>query len=296
MIEVLLSAFNGERWLREQLESLASQTYPDWRLLARDDGSRDGSRAVLEKFVAAWGRGRVLTGQNLGYRQSFFTLLQESQAPMVSFCDQDDVWLPEKLERAARALATVEPGLPAAHYSPFRIVDAALRPLGMRPRGSSRCGFNNALAECAMFGFTMTLNGAARDLVVSRLPSDPISHDWWCYLVVAATGRVLHEPEPMALYRRHDANSSEGARRSYWRRVRQFLTEGGARRVYRQAEELKALFGTDMKPSALATLDRFLAAGRSPTKRLLYALRPDIEREGFFGNLILRFLLLANRL
>lgn len=297
MIEVLLSSFNGGAWLPEQLQSLAAQTYPDWQLLARDDGSRDGSRALLEQFVAVQGRGRVLAGPNLGYRQSFLGLLVESRAPLVAFCDQDDVWLPTKLERAARALGTVEPGRPALHVCRFLSVDAALRPL-RHPRASRppRYSFAHAIAECSTFGMTMTLNAAARELIASRLPRDPISHDWWCYLVVAATGRVIAEPEPLVLYRRHGANHSEGDRCSLRQRLQRFWIEGGQRRIYRQAEELMALFGAELSPPAHATLSRFLASGRSWTDRLRYATQPEIARSGWFENLILRCLVLTNRL
>jgi hypothetical protein len=100
----------------------------------------------------------------------------------------------------------------------------------------------------------------------------------------------------MVLYRRHTANASPGPRRSLPVRVKQFLTEGAARRVYRQAEELDALFGPDLSPSARATLERVLAAGCSFPNRLRYALRPDVARKGFFDNLLLRGLLVSNRL
>ena len=296
MIQILLSSYNGARWLPEQLSSLDAQTHADWELLARDDGSTDSSQALLETYIQTRGRGRVLAGPNLGYLNSFFTLLKESTAPAVAFCDQDDVWLPHRLERAATSLATIPPNEPGLHFSPFIVVDESLQPIQARTGGGTRFAFANALAECAAYGLTMTMNAAARDLITSRLPRDPISHDWWCYLVVSATGRVLREPEPMVLYRRHTQNASQGSHRSIWQKAQRFVREGAGRRVYRQAEELEANFGNHMHKAARQTLHRFLAAGQSRRAGLRYALHPEIAREAPLDNLALRLLIATKRL
>lgn len=296
MIQVLLSSHNGARWLPEQLASLAAQTHTDWELLARDDGSVDNSQAIMEHFVEIRGQGRVISGPNLGYLKSFFTLLKESTAPAVAFCDQDDFWLPRRLESAAAAIAAAPIDEPVLHFSPFIVVNENLQPIPARTGGGTRFAFANAIAECAAYGLTMTMNATARDLIVSRLPVDPISHEWWCYLVVSATGRVIREPEPMVLYRRHTQNASQGHHRSLWQKAKRFVREGAARRVYRQAEELEANFGNHMHKAARRTLHRFLAAGQSRRAGLRYALHPEIAREAPLDNLALRLLIATKRL
>ena len=145
-VDVLLSTYNGAAWLPELLHSLERQTLPDWRLIARDDGSSDATTALLEAFVRRHAAGRVLLiegGANLGVVGSFSLLLSRATAAWVAPADQDDVWAPEKLavlceagEQAARgpAAAGTEPGrapgeLPTLVHADLCVVDARLAPL-----------------------------------------------------------------------------------------------------------------------------------------------------------------------
>ncbi|MFN3785541.1 MAG: glycosyltransferase, partial [Thiothrix sp.] len=94
-LQILLSTFNGERWLAELLDSLAQQTYQNWQLLVRDDASSDQTMQVLLQWQAQYPAkvsGILRDGVNLGSTQSFSRLVAFSQAPYLMFCDQDDVW------------------------------------------------------------------------------------------------------------------------------------------------------------------------------------------------------------
>jgi glycosyltransferase involved in cell wall biosynthesis len=212
-VTILLSTFNGTRFLTEQLASFAGQTHRGWRLLWRDDGSSDGTTALLDEFAGQYAPGQVAqsptSGQHLGVFDSFMALIGDARdAPALALADQDDIWLPPKLERAVQALAKVQPGRPALYCTSLTIVDAALRPVGASLKLRHPPGFPGALLQNVASGCTMVLNqAAARAVHTAARPAYRV-HDWWIYLLVAAIGgEILFDDTPMTLYRQHEANS-----------------------------------------------------------------------------------------
>jgi len=110
-IDILLSTYNGEQYLRNQIESIINQTYKNWRLLIRDDGSQDKTIEILEYYLRKHKDKIVLIedGQkHLGASKSFFRLLGYSDAKYIMFCDQDDVWLPYKIEKTYNKMKELE--------------------------------------------------------------------------------------------------------------------------------------------------------------------------------------------
>ncbi len=219
-VAVLLSSYNGARFLPAQLASLRAQTYPDWTLLWRDDGSADESAALLTAFAgppvsAAAGR--------LGVRDSFLALLRAAvprlgPADTVAFADQDDVWLPEKLARGIAALAPLPAGEPGMVCTRQVLVDATLGRIGLSPPLHSPPGFPASLTQNLATGCTIMLNRAAAALVAASVPPATSLHDWWSYvLVTAAGGTVLMDATPLVLYRQHGGNMV-GAPGRLWRR------------------------------------------------------------------------------
>jgi glycosyltransferase involved in cell wall biosynthesis len=212
-VAILLSTYDGAKFLPEQLASFAGQTHRRWRLLWRDDGSRDDTVALLDRFARLCPPGQVVqlpgSGQHLGTFDSFMALIDSARdAPAVALADQDDIWLPRKLERALHALAKVEPGRPALYCTSLTIVDAALRPVGASLKLQRAPGFPGALLQNIASGCTMVLNqAAARAVAVAVQPAYRV-HDWWIYLLVAAIGgAIVFDDTPTTLYRQHGANS-----------------------------------------------------------------------------------------
>ncbi len=206
-VVVLMSTYEGERWVVEQIRSILDQLPPEGRLLVRDDGSRDGTA----QRVIAIGDPRIsLTrGENIGFVRSFLGLLASvpQDAEMIMLSDQDDIWLPGKIERAWRA---VEPGgaVPTLYCSRLKLVDNRLAPLGLSPECPRPPSFANALAENIVTGCTAALNPAAARLVTQYGDVSKIYfHDWWLYLVIAAFGRVVFDPEPRIPDRQHGNNA-----------------------------------------------------------------------------------------
>ncbi len=210
-IAILLSTYNGARYLPEQLASFEQQSFAGWQLIWRDDGSHDDTIAIMRNFADRLGADRcreaACSGPHLGAAQSFLALLPEAaHADAVAFADQDDVWLPEKLARAASCLRYA--GNSAYLYCARQyLVDEQLagRRLSILP--GARPGFPASLTQNIVHGNTMVMNRAAADLV-ARLPGpDGTVHDWWSYIVVTACGgKVEIDPEPVVLYRQHKSN------------------------------------------------------------------------------------------
>ena len=183
---------NGARFLPEQLDSLRDQAGPPLALLWRDDGSQDGSGGIIADWAACNGAAARQVEQpagRLGAARGFLALLAAApdDAAFFAFCDQDDVWLPDKTARAVAALAAVPAGLPALACARQRLVDATLRPLGDSTLPSRPPGFGNAIVQNIATGCTIVLNPAARALLLAAPPPPAGSmHDWWAYILVPA--------------------------------------------------------------------------------------------------------------
>jgi hypothetical protein len=233
-VAILLSTFNGETFLREQLDSFLAQLHDNWVLYWRDDGSSDGTRAIVEEFASCAGQGRCVevradggspdttersgtTGRSgaterLGATGSFLLLLRSvagglGEADVIAFADQDDVWLPEKLTRGLTALAALPPQTPALYCARQMLVDAQLQPIGLSGPIARSPDFPAALTQNVATGCTVMLNRGAAALVARSQPSAGALHDWWCYLIVTAGGgRVVQDDHPVVLYRQHGRN------------------------------------------------------------------------------------------
>lgn len=296
-IAVLISTFNGEAWLEAQLDSLLAQRDVSVEVFARDDGSSDGTLAILARYAIHWpALAAPLSGGNLGPAASFLTLLAAvpGDFDFYAFCDQDDVWLPDKLARACQRLAEL-PGA-ALYCSRVMCVDAALRAVGPAPiKDDAR--FEALLFENIAFGVTVVMNRDGASLVRERLPARGtiIMHDWWCALVISALGRVTYDPRPGVLYRQHGGNqigqrigrAGEIVRlaRMFARAPRRFWP------VRAQAAELLRLRGEALKPADRALAEAFVASRRSLRSRLAYALTGKVTRTDLMWVLAARTLI-----
>lgn len=293
---VLLSSYNGAPFLDQQLASIARQTYPDIRLIVRDDGSTDATRDILRAHARP-GAVDVYQGDNLGAGASFFDLLhRHGDADIVMFSDQDDVWFEDKVARAAAALAKCAADVPALYCSRVALVDEGLVHLGHSPLWPRPPGFGNALVENVAMGCTIALNRAAASLIHSRpAPRCAIMHDWWCYLVTSAFGEVVYDPEPTLLYRIHGANTvgmPTGFLQWSLAKVKRQLGSSTLRRLTRQAEEFARLYGADLSADQLSAIDA-LVGTRKLRGRLNFLREARIHRQFASDDFALRLLVLA---
>ena len=208
---VLLCTKDGERFLAEQLDSINAQTLSGWKVWASDDGSCDGTRAILDQYGCRWGgRLSVQSGPERGFAANFLSLAgnEKIRAEYYAFSDQDDIWNPDKLARAVAWLKTVPAPEPALYCSRTRIIDETGREIGLSPLFVKPPGFANALTQNIGGGNTMVFNHAARRLLQAAGGEDnAVSHDWLAYLVVSGCGgRIYYDARPSLCYRQHTAN------------------------------------------------------------------------------------------
>lgn len=217
-IDILLATYNGEKFIREQIESLQRQTFTDWRLLVSDDGSIDKTMEIVAEMATEDPRIKDVSSEEKRYSSTgnFIYLLTRSTADYAMFCDQDDVWLPTKVEHTLNKMKQVEQQesteRPVAIYANSTVVNERLevtepsfmRTLSFKPETYTKC---KALVSNICQGSTMMLNRA----LVSRInelsiPDAYPQHDYWAAAIALYEGSLVYLNEQMLLYRQHSGN------------------------------------------------------------------------------------------
>ncbi len=227
-VDILLSTFDGENYLAEQIESLLSQSYTDWVLWIRDDGSTDSTNELIDKFISLYPEKikRLIDGNgSVGTAESYSLLLQHATADYVALCDQDDVWLADKLALQFSELQKSEQvngvDCPILVATDLEVVDQKLSPVSdslwkyqkLSPeKGETLKGL---LVQNHNTGCTFLMN---RSLVKAASPigDGAIMHDWWLTLIAAANGKVINMPQSLVLYRQHGENVLGAKKWSIW--------------------------------------------------------------------------------
>jgi glycosyltransferase involved in cell wall biosynthesis len=291
-VQILLSTYNGERYLRPLLDSLGSQGYPDLSILIRDDGSIDNTPALLREYASRLKNVAVVHGEHLGFVQSFFTLLglASRTSKYLALCDQDDVWQADKVSRAVELLSACPPNLPALYCSRLALVDENLKPLRLSEMPAKGLSFRNALVENHVVGCTSLFNQSALQLL-TPVPSACVSHDWWIYLVASAFGAVVYDREPRILYRQHPHNVfgiSSSVLDRWKTKLRGFLNDGKSRLIVKQAEEFRRIYGSALTDEHRKVINRLIDSRKQTWDRLRYAWSCDVYRQTILDQCILK--------
>lgn len=219
-VEILLAAYNGERFLREQLDSLLAQTWEQWHLTVSDDSSTDGTPAILDEYAARYPdrvRRVCHEGRFGNARDHFFWLMRECGATYMMFCDQDDVWHPDKVEKTMRTLLEAEDevgaDVPVLVFTDLTPADEELQPIApslmkMQKQYTDVIDYRALLMQNIVTGCAMGINRALAQLAEQcKDTSRVIMHDWWLGVVAARFGKVVYLDESTMLYRQHGGNS-----------------------------------------------------------------------------------------
>jgi glycosyltransferase involved in cell wall biosynthesis len=209
---ILLCTLDGERFLAEQLASLERQTFENWKLVASDDGSSDGTKSILQAFKKSFAPGKVeiVDGPHCGAPANFLSLacMANLASEYYAFCDQDDIWEADKLARAIDLLDRAGGDMPALYGSRTSLIDEKGKKIGLSPLFSKTPTFRCALVQSIAGGNTMVFNQKARELLtLCGADVDIPSHDWWLYQVTSACGgQVRYDAYPSVRYRQHTQN------------------------------------------------------------------------------------------
>jgi glycosyltransferase involved in cell wall biosynthesis len=212
-VHILLATYNGAQFLTEQLDSIARQTHSVWTLTISDDGSTDNTLALVAEFAARISQPlTVLQGpRQKSSTRNFCHLIQNAPAAEASdlyaFCDQDDVWLENKLERAVEWHGQQQSHAVRLYCSRTQFVDEQLKPIGLSPGIQRPPSFGNALVQNIASGNTMVMS---HDVLLAQKkvkPEHSVWHDWTTYLVATALGGIVcFDDQPTLLYRQHGGN------------------------------------------------------------------------------------------
>jgi glycosyltransferase involved in cell wall biosynthesis len=303
-VAILMGTKDGAAFIEEQLGSLDAQSHSLVDLWISDDGSMDGTTAIIDSWKSRWQKGRLtlVDGPCQGFAANFRSMIIDPriEADCYAFCDQDDIWEPDRLESALRWMRTLDPEIPAMFCSRTATMSETGTIVGHSPLFQRPPSFRNALVQSIAGGNTIMINRAARDLLARASSSTYfVSHDWWAYLIVAAAGGVVHyDPRPLVRYRQHGANlvganASWGARVS---RLRHLLKGGFAGWTDENLSGLAA--NRDLLTSdAAACLDLFIQARTgNVVHRLALLRRSGVYRQTPFGTFGLYLAVVSGRI
>ncbi len=224
-VNIILAAYNGEKYIGEQIESILASTYTDWSLFVCDDGSTDGTVNIVKVYEKKYPERIVLlrNQKNLGHALNFLQNINNLKSASFSsnvpkyfmFCDQDDFWLPKKIEMTLQAMKRMEQKYgskkPLLVFTDTSVADAELNKIHHSFMHSNhldpkKTDLPHLLMENKCIGCTIMINKEFVDLI-KETPKDVKHHDWWIALIAATFGKIGYVCEPTLLYRQHENNS-----------------------------------------------------------------------------------------
>lgn len=215
-IEILLSTYNGEKYLGELLDSLVNQDYLDFHITIRDDGSNDSTLEIINEYQNNYNSliSFVRDDKNLGYPDCFWWLLENSRdADMYAFCDQDDIWEPNKLKSVSERCSDTYKEKPILYVHDYKLGDSDLNIYGSHKLAEEKFDPNypyNTIFFVMTQGFTMVINELLRQrILLDNLTKKNIPHDRWTFWCGFFAGDIVYDDKELAIYRRHEDSVTE---------------------------------------------------------------------------------------
>ncbi|WP_411343909.1 glycosyltransferase family 2 protein [Paenibacillus sp. WLX1005] len=311
-LQVLLSTYNGEKYIAQQLDSIFAQTHTDLKILIRDDGSQDTTVSIVQRYMDNHpGQIELIAGDNIGVVRSFWSLMQQAdlEAAYFCFCDQDDVWMCDKTTRAIEQLhhlemqseSKLEHGaiIPAMVFTATQLTDEALMPTAIWPGMPARPpSFYNALFQNIAVGATISINRSALQLLNSVSVHTPhiLMHDWWIYLTISCFGSLSFDSKPSIYYRQHTNNAVGGEAtllQKFKKKLSSFSKHQNHKLLVAQAKEFNKLYGDHITDKQmLEQLHAFIAPRERITERIRYLKKCRLYRQSIVENHLFRLLIM----
>ncbi|GAA4327277.1 glycosyltransferase family 2 protein [Mucilaginibacter gynuensis] len=226
-----MATYNGEHYIKEQLDSLLRQTYTNWKLMIRDDGSADNTIAIATGYthrhtnISLQINHTSIKGARSNFAALYDMAAKSNDTRYIMFCDQDDIWLPEKIEKTLATMQEAEiqyPTVPIMVYGNLELMTSSGGFLDEQIRLMPRMDFNHTIAQNYAFGCTMMIN---KPLItaIDHIPTEAQNHDYWISLTATALGRAVYISEKLIRYRQHELNvTAQGA--GFKKRIVRFTT------------------------------------------------------------------------
>ena len=299
-VQILLSTYNGEKYLREQLDSFVLlENFNDVKVLIRDDGSDDLTKSILLEYRDKYGF-EVIFGENVGLNQSLHMLLlaADRECEYFAVADQDDVWLPNKLSRAISTLSATNDSRPMLYCACSLLVDEELNTIGHTLIPKKPLSFYNAMVQNVAIGHTQVFNRALLELLSREFSEHMVITDHWAYLLASTVGQVIYDDgEPTTFYRQHGKNVI-GYGHSFFStlrtRIRRVFT-GKPQENTRQLVAFLNCYENDMNPEHKRELEKFLESQKRFLKRFSYLFKTRLYRQTAIESLIFRLMYFIGR-
>lgn len=295
-ILVLMSTFNGEKYIRDQLDSLINQVNVDLSILVRDDGSSDGTVDILKEYEL----NNLITlyeGENLKPANSFFDLINKApKADYYAFCDQDDVWDKEKLAKAIEKLSKIDIEIPTMYFSKAQLVDQNLNEIkdGVYPTHSYT--FGTALLRNNVTGCTVVFNSNLMDYAKKYTPKKVLMHDHWLYLLcLSLGGNVVYDSNSYIRYRQHNNNVLGGGHTLFKTLKRSsFFSNKGLRLEI--ATQLFNAYSDDIPVQNKVILEKFINYRKNIITKMTLIFSKEVKNKSLLQDIVLVFNILMNKL
>lgn len=298
-IQILLSTYNGEKYLREQLDSYAAlENFDEIKVLIRDDGSTDGTRAILTEYSEKYGF-ELIFGENIGLNASMFELVNRCDlaCEYFSFSDQDDVWLPCKLTRALNALKGLDASKPLLYAACSSITDERLKITGKTLVPRRPLSFFNAMIQNVCVGHTQVANRELIKLLRPHFSKDIYVYDSWVYTVASAFGQAVYDKTPTTLYRQHESNSigyGTSPVKTFIKRLKRLHT-GKSRRYSYQLKAFCDAYGDEIPKEYMSEAQKYFKRQKCFFTRLGYIFGTKMYRQTVTEGFIFRMMYLFGR-
>lgn len=294
---VLMSTYNGSRFLNVQIESIMTQKDVIVKVLVRDDGSSDETLSILKKWKETYPNNiEFYQGRNIGPARSFLELLEKSTVyphKYIAFCDQDDVWLPNKLNKAINCIPKGDIVKECLYLGSYQMTDSKLNPI-YTPYCSPRIGVLEAMIDNVATGCTMVMNKALVNRVISVNFNLLLMHDDWVYKIATAVNAdIIFDDEKLMLYRQHGMNVIGGIRQNFkekWTgRFKKLFYPDNLR--VKVVSELITQFGNNLPPRNKILLTK-LANYKKGLNRFYFLGNHNFRGQNLEGTLRAKFMIL----
>lgn len=286
MVSVLLASFNGEKYIREQLDSVLNQTFGDLTVVVSDDLSADGTPAIIREYEERYPK-RVKSLENKeksgSAQNNFFRLLAAVPDEYVMLCDQDDVWLPDKVEVTLSEMKRMEgdygADIPLLVHGDLSVTDRKGLILHKSMAEYQKIAvhdnrFSHYLVENNITGNTVMVNKAFHRFL-AHSPEECAMHDWWLGLLASCFGRISYIDRPLVLYRQHGSNevgSKSGMEQYVNRQKNRDKVRENYRKMFGQAELFLKLYGREMSRDQRETLEHFISLPEKNRAEKIYTI------------------------
>lgn len=297
-IHILLATYNGENYLAEQLNSILNQTNTNWQLLIHDDNSTDNTVDIIKQYQKQNPDKIQFIDDDVSFGNAsanFSFLLEHVDSEYIMFCDQDDVWLKNKIELTLEKMQDMEKtyqNLPILVHTDLTVVDEELKVISKsywkyQYIDPSKDSLNRLLVQNTITGCTVMINRRLMNIALP-IPNDAIMHDWWLGLVAAAFGKITYIDIPTVFYRQHSKNDTGAAKfniKTIWKKMIS-LYKIDLQKYILQAKELLGRYQEEMAVDQKKLIIDFIETENSSwLKSKFILLKHKILKQDFIRNI-----------